>query len=485
MSQKFLAIVSAVLMSLLMLLALVSPGAALAADNAVDPAVLVQIRDAAMHSNWGYQRLQDLTDKIGGRLSGSPQAAAAVEQVAAAMRAEGLPTRLEPAMVPHWVRGEERAELVAFPGKSGFNHRVVLTTLGGSSATPEGGLRAEILVIGSFDELKAKAANVPGHIVLFNVPYDTHLSDNGMALYAYGMAGAYRFRGPSEAAKLGAVAVLVRSISGAMYRMPHTGATGWAEGVRAVPAAAVTAEDAELIGRLASAGPVTMQLTLTPQTLPDVESANVIAELPGTDLKDEVVLVSGHLDSWDLAQGAIDDGAGVAAAMGAVQVIQSLHLKPRRTIRFVAWMNEENGGRGAKAYTAAHKADFARHVAAIESDDGAGRAMGLIAYATRASAEKLEPVTHVLGQMGAGVIDFKVRGVGSDIGDLAAAGVPCFGPLLDMQNYFDYHHTPADTLDKVDPENMKRHVAVLATLLYFLAESPQPLERMPVKPARD
>jgi Zn-dependent M28 family amino/carboxypeptidase len=164
-----------------------------------------------------------------------------------------------------------------------------------------------------------------------------------------------------------------------------------------------------------------------------------------------------------------------------VQIIQSLHLKPRRTIRFVAWMNEENGSRGARAYTVAHKDEFIRHAAAIESDDGAGRAMGLIAYITPGSAEKLEPLTHVLDQIGAGVVDVKVHGVGSDLGAMAAAGVPSFGPLLDMQNYFDYHHTPADTLDKVDPENMKRHVAVLATLVYFLAESPQTLERMPVK----
>jgi hypothetical protein len=456
-------------------------GPVLGAD-AIDPVVLAKVRDAALNSDWAYQRLADLTDKIGGRLTGSPQAEAAVRQVAAAMRREGLVVRLEPATVPHWVRGEERAELVAFPGKTAFNQRLVLTTLGGSSSTGPEGMRGEIVVVRNFDELKAKAANVPGRIVLFDMPYDTHLSDNGYALEAYRQAGVARFQGPSAAAKLGASAALVRSIGGAMYRVPHTGATTWADGVKPIPAAAITAEDAELIERLAANGPVSVHLTLTPQTLPDVESANVIAELPGSDLKDEVVLVSGHLDSWDLATGAIDDGAGVAAAMGAVQVIQSLRLKPRRTIRFVAWMNEENGGRGAKAYAAAHKGEFARHVAVIESDDGGGRALGFIAYAKPESAKFLEPVTHTLDAIGAGFVDYKLHGVGSDLGAPEAAGVPGFDPLLDMQNYFDYHHTPADTLDKVNPDDMKRHVAVLATLVYFLANAPQTLERMPVKP---
>jgi hypothetical protein len=461
---------------------LCAAGNVAAADNAVDPAILARVRDAAMQSDWAYQRLQDLTDRIGGRLSGSPQAAAAVEQVASAMRGQGFEVRLEPVTVPHWVRGEERAELVAFTGKlDGIDPRVVLTALGGSAATPATGLRADIVVVRSFDELHAKAASVPGKIVLFDFKYDKNLADNGMAMEAYGQAGRARFNGPSEAAKLGAAAVLVRSISSAAYRLPHTGATNWGEGVAPVPAAAVTWEDAELIGRLAAAGPVGMHLTLTPQTLPEVESANVIAEIPGSDLKDEVVLVSGHLDSWDLAQGAIDDGAGVAAAMGALQTIQSLHLRPRRTIRFVAWMNEENGTRGAKAYVKAHRGEFARHAAVIESDDGAGRPLGLLAYMPADAGAALEPLRHALHALGASAVEFRVRPVGSDIETMQGTGVPGFAPMLDVRNYFDYHHTPADTLDKVEPDNMRRHVAVLAALVYFLADSPQMLPRMPAK----
>lgn len=452
---------------------------AVAADIAVDPAILARIRDAALQTNWAYERLTDLTDNIGGRLSGSPQAEAAVEQVAASMRKEGFAVRLEPVMVPHWVRGEERAEVVAFAGQvKGLTHRLVLTALGGSGATPPQGTRGEVIVVKSFDELNATAASVPGRIVLFDVPFDTHLQDNGFAGTAYGQAGRARFAGPSAAAKLGASAVLVRSISGATYRMPHTGVTNWGEGVQAIPAAAVTAEDADLLSRLAAKGPVTVQLVLTPQTLPDVASANVIADLQGGDLKDEVVLVSGHLDSWDLGQGAIDDGVSVVAAMGAMKVIRDLGLRPRRTIRFVAWMNEENGGRGEKAYTAAHKDAFAQHVAAIENDNGAGRPLGIKAYVSPASRTLLAPVIDALRPIGASVLDLRVDPVGSDLGDLLRAGVPGFEALVDMRNYFDYHHTAADTLDKVEPENLRRQVAVLAVLAYFLAEGPQALQRM-------
>ncbi len=450
-----------------------------------DPTTLARIRDAAMQSDWAYQRLADLTDKIGGRLSGSPQAEAAVEQVAAAMRTLGLRVELEPIKVPHWVRGEERAELVAFPGQvKGLTPRVALTALGNSSATPPQGLRAEIVIVKNFEELHAKAASIPGKIVLIDFRFDTHLQENGLAMEAYGQAGQARFVGPAEASKLGAAAVLVRSISAAAYRMPHTGVTMFGEGVKPLPAAAIAAEDADLIGRLAAAGPVSMQLTLTPRTLPDADSANVIADITGSELPEELVLVSGHLDSWDLGHGAIDDGAGVAAAMGALQVIHDLKLKPRRTIRFVAWMNEENGGRGGQGYAKLHKEQFGKHVAAIESDDGAGRPLGILAYAPLEAAPMLAPVSNALRAIGASAIGWRVRPVGSDIDALQSAGVPGFAPDLDVRNYFDYHHTAADTLDKVDPDNLRRHVAVLATLVYFLADAPGPMPRMPVKAPR-
>jgi len=216
-------------------------------------------------------------------------------------------------------------------------------------------------------------------------------------------------------------------------------------------------------------------------TLPDADSHNVLADLPGRDKADEVVLVSGHLDSWDLAQGAIDDGAGVAAAMGAVQVLKSLRLKPRRTVRVVAWMNEENGSGGSKAYFAVAKDHIEQQIAAIESDSGAGQPLGVIASVTRESEEQLKPVTAALQPIGATALDRRDGEVGADIDPLQQAGVPGFAPLVDTREYFWYHHTAADTLDKVKPENLRRQVAVLAVLAYYLAEMPEPLARVPVR----
>src|SRR5581483_7318418 len=322
---------------------------------AVDPAVLAKIRDAALSSDWAWQRLADLTDKIGPRLSGSPQAEAAVTQVSDALRAAGLKVTLQPATVPHWVRGEEQAELVDWPGRpAGLTQRLVLTTLGGSVATPDAGLTAPVLVVHSFDDLKAHAAEAKGRIVLFDYAFNQGLADNGQAMTAYSQAVAYRVQGASAAARLGAVASLIRSVGGADFRLPHTGVMKYEEDAPKIPTAALSAEDAMWVARLSAQGPVSLHLKLTPQTLPDADSHNVLADLPGREKPDEVVLVSGHLDSWDLAQGAIDDGAGVAAAMGAVQVLKSLGLKPRRTVRVVAWMNEENGSGGSKAYFAAN-----------------------------------------------------------------------------------------------------------------------------------
>lgn len=353
---------------------------AMAADQqqGADMETLARIRDAAMSSDFAYDRLEELTDRIGPRLSGSPGAAAAVTLVADDMRAIGMRVSLQPVKVPHWVRGAEAAELVEYPNRpAGLTQRVVLTTLGGSSATPANGLTAPVVVVHSMDELHAKEAQVKGSIVLYDVPFDQHLADNGHAGEAYGEAGHYRFAGPSEAAKMGAVAALVRSVTGVDYRLPHTGTTRWAPGVAHIPAAAVSTEDAMLMSRLAVKGSIKMHLTLTPQTLPDVDSSNVIADLPGSDKGDEVVIVSGHLDSWDLAQGATDDGAGITAAMGVADVFKKLGLKPRRTVRVVAWMNEENGERGAKAYQEAVKDKINTQFAAIESDGGAGQPLGI------------------------------------------------------------------------------------------------------------
>jgi hypothetical protein len=451
-----------------------------ATTAAVDLATLARIRDAALNSNFSYERLEELTDQIGPRLTGSPGAEAAVEMIAQDMRRIGMQVTLQPVKVPHWVRGAETAELVEYPHRpAGISQKIVLTALGGSSATPAAGLTLPVIVVHSMEELHAHAADVKGRIVLFDVAYDQHLADNGHAGNAYGEAGMYRFIGPAVAAKLGAAAALVRSVGGADYRIPHTGMTGWGKDVTPIPAAAVTAEDAMLMTRLAAKGAITLHLTLTPQTLPDVDSHNVIADLVGKDKSDEIVIVSGHMDSWDLAQGAIDDGAGVAVAMGVAEVFKKLGLQPRRTVRMIGWMNEENGERGGAAYFDANKDKLAQHFASIESDMGAGRPLGIEFSTTQVDEKLLAPLKPLLRTIGAPIMERNEYSGGTDVGQLTASGIPSFEPMLDTRSYFSYHHTPADTLDKVEPENLRRQVALLAMLTWYLAEMPDQLSHLP------
>lgn len=458
---------------------LFAAGAAMA-GTPNDPATLASIRNSAMQSDWAYERLADLTDLVGPRLSGSPGAAAAVEQVAAAMRKLGAKVTLQPVKVPHWVRGIETAELVDYTGRpAGITQKIVLTALGGSGATPAQGLTAPVLVVRSFEELKAKAAQVKGAIVLLDVAFDQELADRGHAGEAYGPGAGFRYAGPKFAAEMGAAAALVRSVGGANFRIPHTGATGLVDGKR-IPAAAITTEDVLLLDRLLARGPVKMHLTLTPQNLPDADSFNVIADWPGSDKADEVVIVSGHLDSWDLATGANDDGTGVAGAMGVIETLRKLDLHPRRTIRMIAWANEENGTRGGKAYFEANKNLLDKHFAAIESDSGGGRPFGLISSITPPMVKYFAPLRTALTPIGAGVFERRDIAGAADTGPLERAGVPVFEPLVDASAYFNYHHTAADTLDKVSTLELKRHVAVLTSLTWFLANMEQPIGRVGV-----
>lgn len=459
--------------------ALLSLGAAAAPASPNDPATLGQIRDSAMKSDWAYERLADLTDLVGPRLSGSPGAAAAVEQVAAAMRKLGAKVTLQPVKVPHWVRGAETAELVEYSGRpAGITQKVVLTALGGSGATPAAGLTAPVIIVRSFDELKAKGDQVKGSIVLFDFVFDQEMADRGHAGPAYGRGAGLRFAGPKLAADMGAAAALVRSVGGANYRLAHTGATGVVDGAR-IPAAAVTAEDAMLMNRLSARGPLKMRLVVTPQTLPDADSYNVIADLPGTDKADEVVIVSGHLDSWDLATGAHDDGTGVAGAMAVIDTLKKLNLKPRRTIRVIAWMNEENGTRGGKAYFEDNKTKLDKHFAAIESDSGGGRPFGFIGSVTQPMVKYFTPLKTALEPIGAGIFERHDIAGAADTGPLERAGVPVFEPLVDSSAYFNYHHTTADTLDKVSPLELKRHVAVMTALTWYLANMEENIGRVP------
>lgn len=441
-------------------------------------AVMNRLRDAAMSDPYALNELRHLTDNIGPRLSGSPQAQAAVEYVAAEMRALGAEVTLEKATVPHWVRGVETAELLAWPGQPpGTKQKVVLTALGGSVATPPEGLTAPVLVVDNWRQLRALPEGAAkGKIVLFNHKFDKELAAQGGGLFAYGGGVIYRGSGPSAAAAVGAVAVLVRSVGGADYRLPHTGQTDYAPNVPKIPAAAVAAEDADLLKDLAGQGPVTLHLTLTPQTLPDVQSYNVIADWKGTEHPEQLVIVSGHLDSWDLGTGAIDDGAGVVVSMQAIHLLHDLGIHPRRTVRMIAWMSEEEGSEGAAAYMVDHKDDFANHIGAIESDLGADHPTGIYFAGKPALGPWLRPVGEVLDAIGAETL-IAAPETGEDIAALTAKGVPSFAPVQDNRFYFNYHHTAADTFDKVDPKHLSENAAVMAVLAYALADSPEPAPR--------
>src|SRR5437773_454405 len=414
---------------------------------------LKRLQQAALSSDYAYRQVAHLADNIGPRLTGSAQAAKAVEHVAGELKAIGCEVQLEKVMVPHWVRGEETAALVQFPGMAeNTTQKIVLCALGGSVATPNEGISAEVITVKNFDELKAMPRDkVAGKIVLFNYPFDERIAAEGRGGEAYGEAVVYRSDGPSAAARQGAVACLIRSVGGADYRIPHTGQTKYADDAPKIPAGAVTAEDADLIvdlatgrvrpdGGLAKQGPVQMRLVLTPQTLPDVESANVIGDIKGSDHPEQVVIVSGHLDSWDLGTGAIDDGAGVAVSMGAANLIQKLHLKPKRTIRVIAWMNEENGSAGSKQYTKDHGKEIPNHFAAMETAGGAGHPTGVNIKANPEAKKMFAAVANILQESGAGILDL-VEHCGADIEPLEKARVPTFSPIQDNRFYFNYHHT--------------------------------------------
>ncbi len=455
-----------------------SPSPTPALYSAQTLADLQKLREAALASDYAYRQVAHLSNNIGPRLSGSAQAQKAVEYVAAELKALGLEVQLEKVLVPHWVRGEETAALVQYPGQAaGTKQKVVLTALGSSVATPAEGLTADVVVVRDFDELNSLGKEkINGRIVVFNHAFDKQMAAQGRGGEAYGEAVVYRSDAPSAAARLGAVAALVRSVGGAAYRLPHTGMTKYAEDAPKIPAAAITEEDAELIAALALQGPVRLHLVLTPEQLPDAVSYNVIGDLKGTELPEQVVIVSGHLDSWDLGTGAIDDGAGVAVAMEAAHLVRQLELRPRRTIRVVAWMNEENGLMGGKTYAKEHAAEVAYHFAAIETDGGAGHPLGIYFAGKAELKDFLQPVAKVLSAAGAGLVQSREE-VGADINPLAERGVPNFSPIQDSRFYFNYHHTAADTLDKIVPRELAENAAINAVLAYALANLEQPLPR--------
>jgi carboxypeptidase Q len=429
---------------------------------------VARIIEAALADDGAWQKLAYLTDRIGPRLSGSASLERAVAWALDTLRADGHENvAAEKVMVPHWERGHEAAVLLTPDRRD-----LVILGLGGTVATPGStGLTADVVVVDDFDQLAGLGTAVKGKIVLFNSKMPPFSFEKGAS---YGEVVRYRGRGPVEAARLGAAAVLVRSLTAKSLRSAHTGATNYEDGVRRIPAAALTIEDADLIARLAAAGePVRVWLQLGSRTGPDKPSANVVAELRGRERPDEIVLLGAHLDSWDVGQGAHDNGAGCAIMMQALTVLRRLGLQPRRTLRVVLFTNEENGLRGATEYARAHGDDIERHMAAFESDSGAFKPLGFEYQGGPAGLVQAHELAKLLTPLDAARV--RPGFAGADLIPLVQAGVPSFGLWVDESTYFDIHHTHADTLDKVDPEHLRQNVAVMAVMAHAIADAPEAL----------
>jgi carboxypeptidase Q len=420
-----------------------------------------RIIDAALKDSTAWNRLAEMTEKFGNRLSGTPALERTIDWIIAKMKEDGLQNvRGERVMVPVWVRGAESAQLV-LPREQ----NLPMLGLGGSIATPPGGITADVLVVSSFSDLTAKAAQASGKIVLFDVPFTS-----------YGETVQYRGRGAIAAAQAGAVAALVRSVTPYSQRTPHTGGMQYDSTVRRIPAAAITVEDAQMLHRLQDRGErIRVKLMMSAKTMPDAPSRNVMGEIVGSEKPDEVVVFGGHIDSWDVGRGAMDDGGGVVVAWEAVKLLQRLGLKPRRTIRVVGWTNEENGGRGGQGYRDAHKAEVDKHVLAIESDGGVFKPQGFGFTGSDAAFEIVKQIGTLLDRIESGAI--VKGGGGADIGPIMALGVPGLGLNVDGTRYFWYHHTEADTIDKLDPHDMALCVATMAVMAYVVADMPDPLPR--------
>jgi len=429
-------------------------------DQYRDPAA--RLIGEAVGSTFAWQRLALLTDTIGNRLSGTPALDKAIAWAVDEMKKDGLENvHTEAVMVPKWVRGAESAEIVE-PAR----HQIVMLGLGDSVGTPAAGVEADVLVVHSFEELDANAAHARGKIVLFNVPFTN-----------YGETVRFRSQGPSRAARHGAVAVLVRSVGNPGLRTPHTGALQYAADAPKIPAAAIALEDAERLQRMTDrGGRIVVRLKMEAHLDADVPSANVVGEIRGREKPDEVVVVSGHLDSWDVGAGATDDGGGCVVTWEALRIMKKLNLRPRRTVRVVLWTNEENGGRGGLGYRDQHRAELAKHVLMLESDGGVFRPLGFGFTGSDAARETVKTIATLLSGIAADQISS--GGGGADIGpSMQEAHVPGMSLEVDDAKYFLIHHTPADTIDKIDPVEMAKCAAAVAVMAYVVADLPMGLGR--------
>jgi len=415
----------------------------------------------AVGSTFAWQRLSVLTDSIGNRLSGTPALERAVAWAAAEMARDGLENvHTEKVMVPHWVRGAESAEIVA-PTR----HPIVMLGLGDSVGTPPDGVQADVVVVHTFEELDAKGSALRGRIVLFNVTFTN-----------YGETVRFRSAGPSRAARLGAVGMLIRAVGPAGLRTPHTGALQYSNDAPKIPAAAIASEDADRIQRMADRGDkVVVKLAMQAHFEPDAESANVVGEIRGRELPNEVVVVSGHLDSWDVGAGATDDGGGCVVSWEALRIMKKLNLRPRRTVRVVLWTNEENGGRGGLAYRDQHRAELGNHIMMMESDSGVFRPLGFGFTGSDQARDKVRAIATLLSGIGADQVT--PGGGGADITPATQDGrIPAMSLEVDGSKYFLIHHTPADTIDKIDPIEMAKCAATVGVMAYVVADLPERLQ---------
>jgi carboxypeptidase Q len=416
--------------------------------------------EAALADSFAYDRLAYMTDTFGPRFSGTTNLESAIDWMLEAMQEDGLQNVVgEEVLVPHWVRGEESLSLL----EPHFSNMQILG-LGGSVGTPPMGITAEVLVVRDFDELDARADDAAGKIVLFNNDvwrgYDT----------------TYRRNGAIRGAQVGAVAILIRSVGPASMYTPHTGTSNYDDEVNRIPKAAITLEDANMMQRMQDRGQtITVRLNMGAVTLPDVISRNVLAEITGSEFPDEVIVLGGHIDSWDVGQGAMDDGGGVVAAWQAVKLMKDLGLRPKRTVRVVAWTNEENGLRGGNGYRDAHMEEIDNHILGIESDGGVFKPLGFGFSGSGDAYDLMVEIGKLLDGIEAGQITR--GGGGADIGPLMAEGMPGMGLRVDGSEYFWYHHTNADTIDKLDPHEMNLCVAAMAVVAYVVADMDQRLPR--------
>lgn len=441
---------------------LASPGIA-----QTDSAMIKKIFNEALTNGKSYSNLDYLSNKIGGRLSGSPEAQKAVEWTYKAMKEAGADTvYLQECMVPHWVRGEkESAKIISVA--TGSSKEVPVCALGGSIATPAKGITAPVLEVKSFEELeKLGKAKVEGKIVFFNSPMDPTQIET---FNAYGDAVMFRWAGASEAAKYGALGVVVRSCTLLQDDNPHTGVMGYKDSINKIPACAISTNGANWLSEnLKTNKNLMFYLKMSCQTLPDEKSYNVVGEIRAAKKSNEYIVVGGHLDAWDTGQGANDDGSGVVQSIEVIRIFKALGIKPKCNIRAVAFMNEENGGRGGKKYAELATLNNEKHIAAIESDAGSFSPRGFSSDATAQVKSKLKSWRPLFEPYG--IYSFDRDGSGADIAPLKNAGVPCFELLPDSQRYFDYHHAPTDIFENINKRELELGGAAMTSLIWMISQ---------------